>query len=65
MIEISKAVEKLDNLFNIKPKKDTLDTLKKNSGMSEGFRVLDKLFKKMIIKIKTMLLINLRIIMIN
>ena len=46
MKNIEKAVEKIDYLMNTKPKKDALDTLKKNSGMSEGFRVLDKLFNK-------------------
>ena len=32
--------------MNEKPIKDAFDTLKKNAGMSEGFRVLDKLFKE-------------------
>ena len=43
--DIAEAVERLEYLMNTKPKKDALDTLKKNAGMSEGFRVLDKLFR--------------------
>ena len=42
---IEKAVEKLNYLINEKPKKDALDTLKKNANISEGCKVLDKLFK--------------------
>ena len=44
--DIAEAVERLEYLMNTKPKKDALDTLKKNAGMSEGFRVLDKLFRE-------------------
>ena len=43
--DIATAVERLHHLINEKPKKDAFDTLRKNAGMSEGFRVLDKLFK--------------------
>ena len=43
--DIAEAIERLEYLMNTKPKKDALDTLKKNAGMSEGFRVLDKLFR--------------------
>ena len=44
--DIAEAVDRLEYLMNTKPKKDALDTLKKNAGMSEGFRVLDKLFRE-------------------
>jgi len=44
--DIAEAAERLEYLMNTKPKKDALDTLKKNAGMSEGFRVLDKLFRE-------------------
>ncbi len=43
--DIEKAVDKLQDLMNIKPKKEAFDTLKKNANVSEGCRVLDKLFK--------------------
>ena len=43
--DIAKAIKKLDDLLNIKPKKDIFDTLRKTAGNSEGFKVLDKLFK--------------------
>ena len=42
---LEKAIKKLNYLMNEKPKKDVLDTLKKNAGISEGCRLLDKLFK--------------------
>ena len=45
-LDIAKGVEKLEYLMNVKPKKDAYDILRKNAGMSEGFRVLDKLFNK-------------------
>ena len=42
---LEKAVERLNYLMNEKPKKDAFDTLKKNAAISEGCKVLDKLFK--------------------
>ena len=44
--DIIKAMNKLQKFFDIKPKKDAFNTLKKNAGMSEGFRILAKLFNK-------------------
>ena len=42
---LEKAVKRLNYLMNEKPKKDAFDTIKKNAGISEGCKVLDKLFK--------------------
>ncbi len=43
--DIAKAAKKLDDLLNLKTKKDIFDTLKKTAGDTQGFKVLDKLFK--------------------
>ena len=42
---LEKAIKRLNYLMNEKPKKDAFDTIKKNAGISEGCKVLDKLFK--------------------
>ena len=43
--DIAKATKKLDDLLNLKNKKDTFDTIRKTAGNNEGFKILDKLFK--------------------
>ena len=55
--DIAKAVEKLDNLFNTKPKKDVLDKLKKNADDQKALEDLNKLLEK---KLKQKFLDNLK-----
>ena len=43
---IIKGIEKLQKFMDNKPLKYAFNALKKNAGMSEGFRILDKLFTK-------------------